>query len=210
MLSCLDHPNVTLSDWQTFRKDFSRFVIDEVIERSGCGVPDWFLPLARGAAIASDTLLHQAGYRHGMRRPLGWIEPSPNYFVRIKDHLAPNCSLMVRECEDTSLWTIERLNEVRCSEDVDEILVHLFGSTPIFTRNYQSAMRLAIHSHVNDPFHGLRWIKAIPINRDVAIEIARQRHEASAATGMRPSALSAIGRIGRRCTGVLSLCRLTR
>jgi hypothetical protein len=182
------HPIATQVDWAKFRTQHSRYLISEVINRRECCIPDWFVPLARGAAIASDTLLRTVGHRDGMYRPRGWIESSPDYFVRFKDHLAPNCSLMVRECDNTSLWTVERLGEMRRSEDVDEILVHVFGSTPIFTRSYQSAMRLAMHCHVNDPFHGLRWIKAIPINRDVAIEIARQRQidEAPAATGMQP------------------------
>jgi len=43
--------------------------------------------------------------------------------------------------------------------DFDEVLVFNFGSTPIFTRSYQSAMRLAMYCNGNNPPHGLRWIK---------------------------------------------------
>ena len=59
------------------------------------------------------------------------------------------------------MWTIERLGPSRRYE-VDEVLGHIFGGTPIFTRGSQSAMRLAIHCHIKEPPLGLRWIKAPP------------------------------------------------
>ena len=69
--------------------------------------------------------------------------------------------------------------------EVDDVLVFGFGWTPIFTRSYQSAMRLAMHCHVNWPPGGLSWIKGMPTDPKPAIEIARQRHvqETSCASG---------------------------
>jgi hypothetical protein len=66
------HPHTTLPDWRIFLKEFSPFVIEEVIDRCQIGLPDWFVPLARGAAIPSATLLGKAGHRDGLYRPRGW------------------------------------------------------------------------------------------------------------------------------------------
>lgn len=166
------HPDTALRDWRSFGREFSPFLFDEVIERYECRIPKQFVPLARGAAIASDTLLRSAGYRPGMGRPADWYEASPQCFER---HLCCDSHLMVRECECTSLWTVERLGGGRCRSDVDEVLVHVFGSTPVFTLSHQSAMWLAEHCHSNGPPHGLRWIKAIPKDLDFALEAVRQR-----------------------------------
>ncbi len=70
------HPNVTLSDWQAFvawqKSRVSPSPIEEVVDRNETGcLPDWFVPLARGIAIASDDLLREAGHHHGMYRPRG-------------------------------------------------------------------------------------------------------------------------------------------
>ena len=62
-----------------------------------------------------------------------------------------------------------------CGRDVDEVLVHTFGSTPIFTRSCESAMRLAVHYRENRAPSGLRWIKACPTNRHAAIAFAQAR-----------------------------------
>ena len=63
MIYDIGHPHVTSLDWQTFRKEFSPLLIGEVIDRSEIKLPDWFVPLARGVAIASDALLLMSGYR---------------------------------------------------------------------------------------------------------------------------------------------------
>src|SRR5450759_4574486 len=57
-------------------------------------------------------------------------------------------TLMVRCCGKHHLWTVERWGEKRPYNNADEVLVFLFGSTPIFTRSYQAAMRLAAYCHV--------------------------------------------------------------
>ena len=56
-----DHPDVSLSDWQTFVRECPSDLIAELIDRSEIGLPDWFVPLARGVGIASDALTSQSG-----------------------------------------------------------------------------------------------------------------------------------------------------
>ena len=41
--------------------------------------------------------------------------------------------------------------------------------------SYKSAMRLAMYCNVDNPPHGLRWIKLAPGDCEGAIEFARQR-----------------------------------
>ena len=48
---------------------------------------------------------------------------SPGYFER---HFESLSHLMVRECEGTNLWTVERLRGGRRHQDVDDVLVHIF------------------------------------------------------------------------------------
>jgi hypothetical protein len=157
---------------------------DEVIDRSEINLPDWFVPLARGVAIAGDRLLHLAGHEHGLYRPRGWWEKSPHYFLKNIDWAS---SLLVRDCVKSGLWTVERLGPRRQSE-VDDVLVYTFGWTPIVTRTYQAAMRLAMHCQANGPPFQCRWFKA-DLERDKrAVEIARQRKkdEALCVTSAKP------------------------
>jgi hypothetical protein len=158
-----DHPDVSLREWETFRKEFPRHLIAEVIDRSDAKLPDWLVPFARGVAIASDDLLRDVGYRPGMYRPRGWRKSILYWDVLMWD-IFPDRSqyLVVRQCFVRGLWMVERWSEERRCDNADEILVHEFGSTPIFTRSYQSAMRLAMYCHENGPPVGLRWISACP------------------------------------------------
>jgi hypothetical protein len=57
-----DHPAVPLPDWRTFVRDFPTDLIAEVIDQSKLGLPSWFVPSARGVAIASNVLLRGALY----------------------------------------------------------------------------------------------------------------------------------------------------
>jgi hypothetical protein len=65
MFNDVDHPNVTLAEWQDFiareKSCKEHPLLDEVIDRSQCCVANWFVPLARGAAVASDALLRRVG-----------------------------------------------------------------------------------------------------------------------------------------------------
>jgi hypothetical protein len=66
------HPDVPPSDWNTFRNEFLPYLFEEILDRSSIKLPEWFLPSARGAEIASPYLLHRAGYRPGSRRAPSW------------------------------------------------------------------------------------------------------------------------------------------
>ena len=62
--------------------------------------------------------------------------------------------------------------------DVRQALVCNFGSTPIIAPSYTSAMCLALHCNVDNPPHGLRWIKQAPDDCSSAIEFALKIGEA--------------------------------
>ena len=162
-------PNLSLGDWQKFRQKHSPYLFENVIDRHEACLPLWFVPLARGVAIASDYLLRRAGCHCGTFRPTGWYESGPGYS---RKELSENSFLATWNCEQTGLWTVERIDG---SRKIDEVLVYSLGRTPVLTRSYQAAMQLAMHCHVNGPPIGFRWLKADP-NKDIeAIEIARRR-----------------------------------
>jgi hypothetical protein len=177
MMYAVGHPDVALSDWQAFRKGFSPHLFREVIDRNKIKLPDWFVPLARGVAFASDALLLKAGYRRPSDRPPGWRKTNSDVFskrtVLGKDMTV--ATLTVRQYEDQDWWTIERYHENRKYEDITDVLVFRFGSTPIFCRNYQSAMQLAEYCQKNELPSGLCWVAAYPDDKDEAIEFARKR-----------------------------------
>jgi hypothetical protein len=177
MIYEVGHPHVTPLDWQTFRKEFSSSLIGEVIDRSEIRLPDWFLPLARGVAIASDALLLKSGYRRPSDRPLGWRKRQCDVFnkraVPGKDMSFD--TLAVRQYAHQRWWTIERYHEGRKYEDTTDVLVFVFGSTPMFCWNHQAAMRLAEYCQRNGPPPGLSWVPACPDDKAGAIEFARKR-----------------------------------
>jgi hypothetical protein len=43
------HPDTPPTDWGKFRKGFSPYLIGEVLGPEDAKLPDWFVPLARGA-----------------------------------------------------------------------------------------------------------------------------------------------------------------
>ena len=177
MIYDIGHPHVTSPDWQTFRKEFSPLLIGEVIDRSEIKLPDWFVPLARGVAIASDALLLMSGYRRPSDRPLGWRKTQCDVFIKrtVPDKDKSFATLTVRQYANQRLWTIERYHEGRKYEDITDVLVFVFGSTPIFCWNHQAAMRLAEYCQRNGPPPGLSWVAACPDDKDGAIEFARTR-----------------------------------
>jgi hypothetical protein len=172
----VDHPDVPPSDWQTFVKEFPPHLIAEVIDRSKLGLPDWFVPFARGVVIASNALLREAGHHNGMYRPRGWVNYHCDVFRWMIDWDPNNARwLLVRQCNNQGLWTVERWCKKRTHGNADEVLVHQFASTPIFTRSYQAAMRLAMHCHENGPPAGLGWISAISENIQELIDATPRR-----------------------------------
>ena len=184
MFNDVDHPHVTLSDWEAFKASETarQCRIAEVVDRGDCGCfPDWFVPLARGVAIASDALLSEAGHRKGMRRQRNWIKLDPDsYSLRVGYTNGADRSnlLIVRRCDKHEWWVIERR-----MADIDEVLVCGFGSTPILAPSYTSAMCLSLLCNVDKPPHGLRWIKQAPDDCPGAIEFALKRRIDEAQSG---------------------------
>ena len=176
MFNDADHPNVTLPEWKGFKvsETARQGHIAQVVDRRDCGFfPDWYVPLARGVAIAGPALLREAGYDDGMRRPRNWIKLDPDsYSLRAGYTKGADRSnlLIIRRCDKHEWWIIERV--IRGKE---EVLVCSFGSTPILTPSYKSAMCLALHCNVDKLPHDLRWIKLAPDDCPSAIEFALKR-----------------------------------
>jgi hypothetical protein len=161
------HPDAPLAHWERFRKNPSPFLIGEVIDRSEKNMFAWFLPLARGAAIASDHLLWRAGYHPGSYRKRGWRKTHCDVFRRDLGQK----TMKVRGNIVRGLWTISRWNlDQPGGQDRSETLVYLFGSTPIVTRNYQSAICLAEYCVVNRLL-GLQH----PVDYESVIQLAKKR-----------------------------------
>jgi hypothetical protein len=172
MFHDIDHPDVSLFDWRTFRTEFSTYLIEEVVDRNEIELQDWFAPLARGVAFSSSYLLRRAGYRDGSYRARGWQKPHCD--VLWKD-IGPD-SLVVRGYCGQPLWQIERNGSPgRPHNHPNMTLVHQFGSTPILTRNYQSATYLAEFCYWNDPPPGLRWVDECPDDPWAAIDFVESR-----------------------------------
>jgi hypothetical protein len=179
------HSNTSLSNWKTFVEEAPPRLIDVVVDRSEVGLPEWFTPLARGIAIASDHLLKQAGYRPGSRRPPGWEPIGQDVFRRLEPW---GNALLVRGC--SRWWTVE----YHPYDWPEKVLVFRFGSTPLFTRSYQSAMWLADYCYPK-PQPGLCWIDECPPDREAKIAFARAR---------------ACRGAGCACGGWLKPCRVRR
>src|SRR5258708_5742112 len=166
------HPDVSLSDWERFRNTVSPFLIEKVLDRSETRLPNWYLPLARGAATPSSYLLRRAGYRTGSRRARGWIKRRSDELFK---GVGRDC-LIVRRCKpfwriawDTGAWT-------QAHDHSNFALVHLFGSTPIIARTYQEATYLAEFCFKKNPLPtGLFWVHECPDDINGAIDFARQR-----------------------------------
>jgi hypothetical protein len=105
-----------------------------------------------------------------MPRPRGWLTHGPDCFVLFINGPLSSDELIIRRCDKHEWWIIERWVAHR-----QEVLVCGFGSTPILTPSYISAMCLAMHCDVDNPPRGLRWIKQAPHDCPGAIEFACER-----------------------------------
>jgi hypothetical protein len=175
------HPDVSFSDWEKFRNWVSPRLIEKALDRSSANLPDWFVPLARGAAIPSKYLLRRAGYGRGWRRLPDW-------------HKAHSGKLLFKEFGEDRLvvtvgqpWCrIEREGSLmRPHFNVNLTLAHRFGSTPILARNVQEAICLAEACYLRGLPPGLCWAEGCPDDVKGAIEYAQQRriNEALACCG---------------------------
>jgi hypothetical protein len=166
------HPDVPLSDCKAFCKNVSPYFIEQVLDRDTARLPDWYLPLARGAAIPSRYLLHRAGYRPGAHRAPGWFKPRSQ---EVWKDFGSECLVILRV---GSFWRIARDTGAlsRPHDHMNFALVHIFGSTPILTRTYQEATYLAEFCIKQGPLPaGLCWVHECPDDMDGAIDFALNR-----------------------------------
>ena len=104
--------------------------------------------------------MSHVGYLSGNRQPKNWFGLNECYRKPIGFGSDVH-RLMVRVVPGTKLWTIERLDEEHHAKGIDEVLACDWGSIPIFTNSYQSAMVLGEYCHRNEPPKDLRWIRAV-------------------------------------------------
>lgn len=168
----INHPIVPLTEWLRFRARSEPEVPSRIIDRYETGLPDNFVPLARGGIIPSDDLMNRVvGRHHEGCRPHGWKKSrTANGFQK---YMNPKF-LFVTSYGNQNFWTIERYSQSRDDLKSREVLVFDFGSTPVLTRSYALAMRLAVHCHVNQPLPECRWINTFPNDFSGAIELARR------------------------------------
>jgi hypothetical protein len=161
------HPDVPLSHWDAFQAWGSPYL--EFLDRNSANLPDWFVPLARGAATPSRYFLGQAGYGRGWRRPPGWLKgPNGELFKEFNR----DCLIVT---PGQPLSRIEREGSLRRPHfRVNLTLAHVFGSIPILARNIQSAICLAEFCYLKG-MPGLCWAEACPDDVKGAIEYAQQR-----------------------------------
>lgn len=172
------HPDVSLADWNIFRNQFSPFLFSEVIDRRKVKLPEWFLPLARGAALPSDYLLSRAGYAKGKHCPRGWKQSERGVYRKSFDF----GTALVRKCGNQRLWSVERFRAARKYTESDRVLAFLFGSTPVLARKHQAAMYLAEWIFENDLPSGLNWADTCPDDKERAVRFARSRRAREEAT----------------------------
>jgi hypothetical protein len=166
------HYDLSLIDWEKFRKGFSLSLMEEVISRREIGLPLWYMPLARGGAIASKHLMRRTGYRPGSRRARGWFKPNGEEVCK---DLGAHCLVVLRAGR---LWRscFAPGNESSRPHDHALItLVHTFGSTPILTRTYQEATHLTEFCYWNGAPAGLRWVYECLDDMDAAIDFSLDR-----------------------------------
>jgi hypothetical protein len=72
LAASIAHAEMPLSDWKAFRDAPPRDLIEEVIDRSETDLPEYCAPLARGVAVASNSLLQKVGHVCGSGRPRRW------------------------------------------------------------------------------------------------------------------------------------------
>jgi hypothetical protein len=153
----------SFKDWQSFKgynlPTSARRLIDDVIDRSEAGLPDWFAPWAPGVVIAGSYLLEAAGYKPGPSlRKRGWSLREDGYAYTMIKH-----GNRLKACPCGKFWTIERQNGAA--------LCFYFGPLPVFARTAREAMYVGEYCHPSPlegeyPFpaprgvaRSLRWIE---------------------------------------------------
>lgn len=156
MLNDHDHPTVPLSDWQTFKTEFSRHRFQDVIDRSEIALPEWFMPSTWGAVVPSAQIMKPISWHRV--RPAYWSEIAPGVFREGRGLL---CMTVIRF---GAFWSI-----VNWSSNPAALAFH-FGSTPVLLRTYRDAMWLRRHLLKNQVANalGYRWIPILPNDPDIA------------------------------------------
>jgi hypothetical protein len=112
-------------------------ILEDVIDRSKCEIPDTFVPSAKLIALGNDLTLYLANplTTFSGRKPRSWrgsVETgvfrtiSLSYFLKVRRY--------------GTLWSIERHH---LDDWKQEVLAFNYGPTPIFYREQQPAMALA-------------------------------------------------------------------
>jgi hypothetical protein len=166
-----EHPDIPLPDWDAFKRWGSPYLIEEILDRNSANLPDWFVPLARGAATPSRYLLRHAGYSRRYCRPSDWRKDPDNGSLYKAVY---NECMIVTPCGP--LWRIEREGtSYRPHRNINHPLAHVFGPTPILARNVQAAICLVEYYFLNGVPAGLTWAQGCPDDLRGAIEYAKQR-----------------------------------
>ncbi|GLR89460.1 hypothetical protein [Bradyrhizobium iriomotense] len=151
------HPGVPLQDWKTFKNEFSRFKFEEVLDRDQIDLNLGQLPLARGAVMPSHYWLRSTGFRPNKNKPCEWQRVSAEVYRATIDGV----DVHVCQLQYTKLWLIYRAPVSRPL--VREMLVFVFGSTPVVTRHYREAIHMAQTYNRSEPVRGgFRWVKVYP------------------------------------------------
>jgi hypothetical protein len=167
-----DHPLVPENDWLQFSSQLPLY-LKAALNRETIELPHWFLPLSRGALIASPFLLRSLARKR--RRPSGWTSLTADTYQRA----AGKTRLRVRRTRDGRFWTILRWRPGanQRSNKTAETIVHTFGSTPVLAATRYRAQQLAELFDACGPAAGLRWARVSPRWLVGALAFAIQRAE---------------------------------
>jgi hypothetical protein len=166
---------MSLAEWQTLRHYPPRHLFDQIIDRSELSLPDEYVPLSRGVAVASDVFLSNAGYYPALIRPPGWQPGGEDCFWL---RTGSDRNLVVRRFGP--MWSIERWGAVLLARLPAEVLVSTCGSLPVVSQFIAASMRLAEYCHENCP-PGVRWVNATAEDTEAAVAFARAREKYEAA-----------------------------
>ena len=117
--------NAVMNDWPSFLRQASPFVVEEVIERSKAGLPDYLVPWAPGTVVASKYLLKAAN-----------CHPRANRW----DHVNSHCFATGPVGEGLAVYKRENIWYIDCGQTA---LVYTFGSLPVGARTSEEAILLA-------------------------------------------------------------------
>ena len=113
-------------EWDAFRRGYSPFRFEAVVDRGELGFPTWFMPNARGAVIPSARVLKPISSRRV--RPGFWLQITKDVFRWYSGQITHTCMRFGR------LWSIV------CWFGHPTTLTFYCGSTPVMFRTYREAM----------------------------------------------------------------------